>query len=141
MLRRLKKDVYVCPANKELTYRFDSVEENRHIRYYIASECKSCPLRARCNTAKGNKRITRWIHEDVLERMRERVRKWPNIMKLRREIVEHPYGTMKRWWDQGFFLMKGLPNVKAEMSLTVLAYNMRRAINILGVPRLVSAVS
>jgi hypothetical protein len=62
-------------------------------------------------------------------------------MKRRREIVEHPFGTMKRWWDQGYFLMRGLPNVKAEMSLTVLAYNLKRAMKIVGVPRLIAAVS
>ena len=136
-----ERDIYICPAKQELTYRFDSVEEGRHIRYYAASNCKACSLRAKCNRSKENKRITRWIHEDVLERMRERVRRWPGIMKLRRELVEHPFGTMKRWWDQGYFLMKGIENVKAEMSLTVFTYNLKRAINILGVPRLVAAVS
>jgi transposase len=136
-----EQDVYVCPAKQELTYRFDSVEQGRHIRYYAASKCKVCPLRARCNRSQDNKRITRWIHEGVLERMRERVRKWPTIMKLRRELVEHPFGTMKRWWDQGYFLMKGIENVKAEMSLTVFTYNLKRAIKILGVPRLIQAVS
>jgi transposase len=135
------KDVYICPAKQELTYRFDSTENDRHIRYYAASNCKSCSLRSRCNESQDNKRITRWIHEDVNERMRERVRKWPTIMKLRREIVEHPFGTLKRWWDQGFFLMRGLPNVRAEMSLSILAYNMTRAINIVGVKRLIEAVS
>jgi len=135
------KDVYVCPAKQELTFRFESNKDNRHVKYYVASNCRSCPMRSRCTTSKENKRITRWIHEDVLDRMRERVRNRPDIMKIRRELVEHPFGTLKRWWDQGFFLMKGLPNVRTEASLSVLAYNMRRAINILGVQRLIQAVS
>ena len=76
-----------------------------------------------------------------LGRMRERVKNRPDIMKIRRELVEHPFGTLKRWWDQGFFLTRGLGNVRTEASLSVLAYNMRRAINILGVKRLIQAVS
>lgn len=135
-----QKDSYTCPAGQTLTYKFTANEDGRFTRYYTTSGCGKCPLKSKC-TRGEQRRITRWIHEDVLDRMRERVRKWPEIMKLRREIVEHPFGTMKRWWDQGYFLMKGLPNVKAEMSLTVLTYNLKRAIKILGVPRLIQAVS
>ncbi|MCG3205559.1 MAG: IS1182 family transposase ISPa90 [Elusimicrobia bacterium] len=134
------KDSYTCPAGQTLTYSFTTNEAGRLTRYYTKAGCGKCPLKSKC-TRGDQRRITRWIHEDGLDRMRERVRKWPNIMKLRREIVEHPYGTMKRWWDQGYFLMRGLPNVRGEMSLTVFSYNLKRAIKILGVPRLVAAVS
>jgi len=135
-----QKDLYLCPAKQELHYRSTIDEEGRLTRYYVTSACRSCPLKSKC-TRGEQRRITRWIHEDVLDRMRERVRKWPTIMKVRRELVEHPFGTMKRWWDQGYFLMRGLPNVKAEMALTVFSYNLTRAIKILGVQRLIAAVS
>jgi hypothetical protein len=133
-------DSYTCPAEKTLTYKFTADEQGRLTRYYTTAGCRKCPLKSKC-TRGEQRRITRWLHEDVLDRMRERVRAWPDIMKRRREIVEHPFGTMKRWWDQGYFLMRGLPNVKAEMSLTVLAYNLKRAMKIVGVPRLIAAVS
>ena len=135
-----EKDVYVCPAKQQLHYRSTINEDGRLTRYDVTPACRRCPLKVRC-TRGQERRITRWIHEDVLERMRERVRRWPSIMKLRRELVEHPFGTMKRWWDQGYFLMKGLPNVRGEMALTVFSYNLKRAIKVLGIPRLVAAVS
>jgi hypothetical protein len=103
-----EKDVYLCPAKEELHYRSTLDENGRLTRYYVTSACRRCPLKSKC-TRGENRRITRWIHEDVLDRMRERVRKWPGIMKQRREMVEHPFGTMKRWWDQGYFLMKDFP--------------------------------
>jgi hypothetical protein len=135
-----ENDTYTCPANEKLHYRSTIDEAGRLTRYYVTPKCRRCPLKSKC-TRGLERRITRWIHEHVLDRMRERVRAWPDIMKRRREIVEHPFGTMKRWWDQGYFLMKGLPNVKAEMSLTVLVYNLKRAMKIVGVPRLIDAVS
>jgi transposase len=133
-------DCYLCPAKQTLHYRSTIDEGGRLTRYYVTPACRRCPLRPKC-TRGIERRITRWVHEDVLDRMRERVRNWPTIMKLRREIVEHPFGTMKRWWDQGYFLMKGLPNVKAEMALSVFSYNLTRAIKILGTQRLIEAVS
>jgi transposase len=135
-----RKDRYRCPAGKELTYRFDSLELDRHIRYYVGTGCRGCPLKSKCTRSQSSRKISRWIHEEVLERMKKRVREHPDIMKKRREIVEHPFGTMKRWMDQGFFLMRGLPKVRAEASLTVFSYNLKRAMNVLGVPKLISAV-
>jgi archaellum component FlaF (FlaF/FlaG flagellin family) len=135
-----QKDVYVCPAKQELRFRSMLDEDGRLTRYYVTPACRSCPLKPKC-TRGVQRRISRWIHEDVLDRMRQRVREHPEMMKKRRCIVEHPFGTMKRWWDQGFFLMKGLPNVRGEMSLTVLAYNLKRAIKILGVPKLIAAIA
>ena len=133
-----QRDEYVCPAKQRLKFRSMLNEEGRLTRYYVTPACRSCPLKTKCTRGK-QRRITRWVHEDVLDRMRERVRLRPNIMKLRREIVEHPFGTLKRWWDHGYFLMRGLPNVKAEMSLSVLSYNLTRAIKIVGVKRLIEA--
>lgn len=76
----------------------------------------------------------------MLERMAERLAARPEIIDRRRETVEHPFGTIKQWMNQGAFLMRGLDSVNAEFSLTALAYNLRRAINILGIPALLRAV-
>jgi len=134
-------DVYRCPAGEALAYRFSTVEEGRSIRYYSTAACRTCALKPQCTRNKESRRITRWEDEAVLERMEQRVRKHPEIMRTRTMIVEHPFGTIKRWMEQSYFLMRGKEKVRAEASLTVLAYNMRRAINILGVQALVRAVA
>lgn len=81
------------------------------------------------------------MHEDVLEQMERRTRASPEKMKLRKRLAEHPFGTIKRAWNQGYFLTKGLESVNAEMSLTMLAYNIKRAIQILGVPKMVESLA
>ena len=134
------KDSYLCPAGQTLTYKFTVDEKGRLTRYYTTFGCGKCPLKSKC-TRGDHRRITRWVHEEVLDRMRERVRNNPDMMKKRRCIVEHPFGTMKRWMDQGFFLMRGLPKVRAEFSLTVFSYNLKRALKILGTQKLIAAVS
>jgi transposase len=135
------KDVYVCPAGEELRYRFGTKEKGRAIRYYSTSACGRCALKAQCTRNKRNRRITRWEYEDVLERMKQRVDQHPELMRQRKMIVEHPFGTIKRWMEQSFFLMRGRNKVSAEMSLTVLAYNLRRVITLIGVPPLIQAVA
>jgi transposase len=134
-------DVYVCPAGQALTYRFATVEQGRSIRYYSTPACGTCALKPQCTRNKESRRITRWEDEAVLERMAQRVSEHPEIMRKRKMIVEHPFGTIKRWMDQSYFLMRGKERVSAEASLTVLAYNMKRAMNILGVAALVRAVA
>src|SRR5271166_1388456 len=97
------------------------------------------PLRPRCtNDARS---VFRLENEDVLERMAERLKARPAILDRRREVVEHPFGSIKQWMYQGAFLMRGLANVRAEFSLTTLAYNLRRALNILGVEAMTAAVA
>jgi transposase len=135
------KDAYVCPAGQELTYRFGTVEKGRSIRYYSTSACGSCVLKPQCTRNKENRRITRWEHEDVLERMQQRVKNHPEMMQKRKKIVEHPFGTIKRWMDQGYFLMRGKNKVSAEASLTILAYNLKRVINIVGVKGMIEALA
>jgi len=132
-----KRNEYVCPAGQRLTYRFDSVEHGKRLWVYMTYECSSCPLQAKCTTGNA-KRIKRWEHEDVLDYANAELKKNPDAMRQRKQIVEHPYGTIKHWMGSTHFLMKRLPNVQAEMSLHVLAYNLRRAINILGVPAIVA---
>lgn len=134
------RDCYECPAGKELGYRYDTVELGRHIRYYSTKECRTCEIKGKCTRNKRGRRITRWVDEAILEDMSERVKNNPEKMKKRKELAEHPFGTMKRGMNSGYFLMRGIKKVAAEMSLTVLAYNIRRVINILGVGKMLEAV-
>jgi hypothetical protein len=134
-----KRDVYRCPAGEKLTYRFDSEEKGKTLRVYMTYQCRSCPLKNKCT--KGNaRRIKRWEQENVLEAAAAELAKNPDAMRLRKQLVEHPYGTIKHWMGSTHFLMKRLENVQTEMSLHVLAYNMKRAINILGVPAMMAAL-
>lgn len=111
-------------------------------RLYRTGACATCPLRSRCTRNKLGRIIFRSEHQDVIDRLRARLRDDDGLDKLsrRREIVEHPFGTMKRAFNQGYLLLKGLRKVEGEVGFTMLAYDMRRAINILGTRRLISSV-
>jgi hypothetical protein len=109
----------------------------QRIGYSNPAACPSCPLRARCTT--NVRRVSRLQNEAVLDRMAERLRAKPELIDRRRETVEHPFGSMKQWMNQGTFLMRGLDNVRGEFSLTALVYNLRRALNIVGVGPLTAA--
>lgn len=136
-----EQDVYVCPAGETLAYRFGTEEKGRKIRYYSTAACGRCALKAQCTRNKGNRRITRWEYEDVLERMQQRLESHPEMMLKRKAIVEHPFGTLKRWMDQGYFLRRGKQKVSTEMSLSILAYNIKRVLNILGVKTMIEALA
>jgi len=130
-----ERNEYICPAGLRLTYRFDSIEHGKTLWVYMTYQCSSCPLQAKCTTGKA-KRIKRWEKEHILEAADALLKKNPDAMRQRKRLAEHPYGTIKHWMGSTHFLMKRLANVQAEMSLHVLTYNLRRAINILGVPRI-----
>jgi Transposase DDE domain len=100
--------------------------------------CRVCPLRPQCTN--DVRSVSRLENEDVLDRMAERLKARPQVLDRRREIVEHPFGSIKQWMYQGAFLMRGLENVSAEFSLTALAYNLRRALNILGAGPMIAAL-
>ena len=133
------KDVYICPAGEHLTYRYTSELDNKMQRSYAASFCSGCVIKDRCTPAK-ERRIRRWEHEDVLERMHKRIDDDPSKLALRSMTVEHPYGTIKSWMGATHFKMKTLKNVATEMALHVLAYNMTRVMNIIGIPALIKAM-
>jgi hypothetical protein len=114
-------------------------EDGRVIRTYWTNRCETCPLRSDCTTGK-ERRVRRWEREDVLDRVKARLDSNPGAMQLRRETVEHPFGTIKAWMGATHFKMKTLPRVATEMALHVLAYNIKRVIAILGVPRLIEAI-
>jgi transposase len=136
------KDCYRCPAGKELSYRYQSLEQGRQMRTYQISGCKSCELRSGCSiNKKGIRAIKRWVNEAIMEAMARRIAEHPEKVELRKCLVEHPFGTIKRAMNQGYFLMRGLSKVGAETSLTILAYNLKRVINILGVRKMMEAVT
>ncbi len=135
-----ERDSYWCPQGAELTFRFETEEKGRPTRYYATSACGRCPIKAQCTENKGGRRITRWADEHLLEAMAERVREHPEIIKQRKELIEHVFGTIKRSMDQGYFLLRTRKKVAAEMSLTVLAYNLKRVITILGVKGLIAGM-
>lgn len=132
-------DEYQCPAGERAINRMTSVERGQTLTRYWSSACPRCPMKGRCTTG-DYRRISRWEHEAVLETMQDRLDRTPDAMRLRRETVEHPFGTLKNWMGATHFLMKMLPNVKTEMSLHVLAYNLKRVMQILGVKTLVAAM-
>jgi len=122
-----KKDVYVCPAGAKLTHRFNTYELGRELRYYRASGCKTCGLKKQCTRNKSNRTITREENEHLMEAMAARMKAQPWKFKLRKELAEHPFGTIKRWFGYTHFLLKGLEKVRTEWSLTTLAYNLKRS--------------
>lgn len=132
-------DEYECPAGQRAIWRFTGVEGGQTIHKYWSSACTRCPIKARCTTG-TYRRITRWEHETVIEMMQERLDRTPQAMHLRRQTVEHPFATLKAWMGATHFLMKTLPRVRTEMSLHVLAYNLKRAMQIFGIPTLMQAI-
>ena len=137
-----KENVYRCPADQLLTHRFRTDEKGLMTNCYYApvQTCRECNLKSRC-TVGENRRVRRWEHENVLEQMQEHLHLTPDAMTTRAQTVEHPFGTIKLWMGARHFLMKRLDNVKTEMSLHVLAYNLRRMMAIVGVPALIEMVS
>jgi transposase len=133
------EDVYLCPAGERLTYRYSRKEDGKTLRAYWTPVCPQCPLKEKCTTGK-ERRISRWEHEAVLEAAQDRLDRNPDMMTVRRSTVEHAFGTLKFWMGPAHFLMKRLRNVRTEMSLHVLSYNMKRVMNILGVPGLLQAM-
>jgi transposase len=133
------EDVYRCPAGEKLTYRYTNQENGRTLRHYWTGACRHCPLKAQC-AKEPVRRIKRWEHEHLLEAVQQRLDANPQAMRQRRETVEHPFGTMKMRMGATHFLMKRLPKVATEMALHVLAYNLTRVMNILGVQPLLAAM-
>ena len=136
----LTKDVYHCPAGSALTYRFSTYELGRELKYYRAKHCQTCPLKSRCTRNQGNRTLTREANEHLMEAMAARMQREPHKFKLRKTLVEHPFGTIKRYFGYTHFLLKGLTKVRTEWSLTTLAYNLKRVLNLVSVEKLLLAV-
>jgi hypothetical protein len=134
------RDVYVCPAEKELTFRYiGTYYGGKKARVCFTNACKACPFKARCTNGRL-RRIVRWEYQEIIDELLERTRREPEKLEERVKLAEHPFGTIKRAFNQGYFLLKGLRKVRGEMGFTVLAYDMRRALNILGTGRLLQAL-
>ena len=135
-----KDDEYQCPAGERAIYRFSTLERNGlNAHVYWTSACPTCAIKDQCTTGEY-RRIRRWEHEEVLERVQQRLDKKPEAMTLRRRTVEHVFGTLKHWMGSTHFLTKTLAHVGTEMSLHVLAYNIKRVIAILGLSKTMKAV-
>ena len=124
-----------------MTYRFGAEEKGRKIRYYSTAAWGRCALKAHCPRNQDNRRVTRWGSEDVLERMQQRLEHHPEMLRKRKAMVEHPFGTIKRWMDQGDFLRRGKQNVRTEMRLSILAYTINRVLTIPGVKTMIAALA
>ncbi|MFU1519706.1 IS1182 family transposase [Vreelandella alkaliphila] len=134
----LESNEYSCPAGQRLIWRYETIEKAMKLHTYWSSACASCAMKEKCTTGK-QRRIKRWEHEDVLEAAQSRLDWNPEMMRLRRQTVEHPFGTLKAWMGATHFTTKRFRNVSTEMSLHVLAYNLKRVIKILGVNEIVRA--
>jgi transposase len=132
-------DEYRCPAGQRLIKRFTTVEAGMTLNVYWSSACPRCPIKAQCTTG-SERRVRRWVHEAVIDAMQERLDRDPEKMRVRRQTVEHPFGTIKFWMGATHFLMKTLARVRTEMSLHVLAYNFKRVMQLLGISGMMAAM-
>ena len=135
-----ESDTVLCPGGQRLQpYSSSLLRGLKKINYANKQACRDCPIRSRC-TNNSFRSVSRMENEAVLDRMQARLSKRPEVLDQRREAVEHPFGTIKQWMNQGAFLMRGLEKVRGEFSLTALAYNLRRVLNIVGFTELMTAV-
>ncbi len=135
-----KREVYLCPGGSELNYRNTAKHHGKMMRIYKNKDCVGCEFMHKCTRNKRGRIIYRWEHEEILEDMHKRVQDNKEMVRKRQWLSEHPFGTMKRAFNQGYTLMKGMDKVGAELSLTVLTYNIKRVINIIGMDKLIEAV-
>ncbi|HKI59949.1 MAG TPA: IS1182 family transposase [Mariprofundaceae bacterium] len=133
-------DEYLCPADQRLVWHPTVKENGRAMRcYWNTAACKGCSIKAQCTPSK-ERRIKRWEHEAAVDAMQQRLERKPDAMQIRKETVEHPFGTIKAWMGATHFLTKTVHHVSTEMSLHVLAYNLKRVMNIMGVKPLMEAI-
>lgn len=134
-----KTNEYRCPAGQRLIWRYSSIENGLKLHRYWSSNCQGCAMKDKC-TPSAQRRVSRWEHEAVLEAMQTRLDNAPESMRIRRQTVEHPFGTIKLWMGSAHFLTRTLDRVSTEMSLHVLAYNLKRVMKMLGVGGLMEAM-
>ena len=134
-----EKNEYRCPAGQSLIYRYTNLEAGLTTHAYWSSHCQRCSIKSQC-TKLSFRRVRRWEHEEVIEAMQRRIDRQPEKMRARRQTAEHPFGTIKHWMGSTHFLTKTLARVSTEMSLHVLAYNLKRLISILGIRPVLAAM-
>lgn len=136
-----ERDLYTCPQGEELTFRKIEKREGKQYKIYRTRACAGCPLRLQCTRSKYGRKLRMWADREVVDRLRQRMRERPELMRERKKLCEHPYGTIKRAMGVSYFLLKGKKKVAIETGLAVLAYNLKRVINILGVERMIASLS
>ena len=134
-----QKNEYRCPAGQALIWRFTSIEHSLKLHRYWSSHCQRCSIKDQC-TPSTQRRVTRWEHEEVLDAMQTRLDRAPEMMRIRRQTAKHPFGTIKSWMGATHFLTRTLDRVRTEMSLHVLAYNLKRVMKLLGPDALIDAM-
>jgi len=134
-----EEDAYECPAGERLSWHMQTEEKGRTLHLYWASNCQQCQIKEQC-TSGLRRKLVRWEHEEILDRAQLRLDRNPEVMRQRRATVEHPFGTLKAWMGSTHFLTRTLPRVNTEMSLHVLAYNLRRMLNLVGAKPLIEAI-
>lgn len=134
-------DHYICPAGGTLTYRFSTYELGRELKYYRAKGCQDCALKKQCTRNQHNRTLTREANEHLMEQMAARLKAQPEKYALRKQLAEHPFGTIKRWFGYTHFTLKGLTKVRTEWSLITLAYNLKRVLNLVSMEKLLLAVA
>lgn len=136
------KDVYICPAGAELFYTHTTLRRGKRIRVYRTPCCnRGCVHRQACSTSKRGRTINRWEDEEVIDKIKKRLEEYPEKIGLRKQIVEPVFGIIKSIMNQGNLLLRGTEKVNGELSLTMLAYNIRRVINIVGIPKMIAALT
>lgn len=133
-----KEDIYICPGKEKLKRTNETIKHNRLTGIYTTKACKGCKLKSRCTTSKEGRRIHRSEYKDIIEAMQKRSKENPSILQQRKSIVEHPFGTLKHTMGHGYFLLRGKRKVSAEMSMSVMTYNMKRVMNIFGITTLIT---
>jgi hypothetical protein len=133
------QDAFRCPGGEKLTRRYTTVKDGLTLHCSWTSKCAGCALKSQCTPSK-ERRVKRWEHEAVLDAMQERLDRAPETMRIRRQTAEHPFGTIKAWMRATHFLTRTLEKVRTEMSLHVLAYNLKRVIATLGVQPMIRAM-
>jgi transposase len=134
-----KENAYRCPAGDILKWRMTTIEKDQNFHRYWSSNCQTCRLKAKCTPGK-ERRVTRWEHEAILDRVEKRLARESEEMRIRAQTVEHPFCTLKHWMGATHIQMTPLENVSTEMSLHVLAYNLKRVINIIGIKALIEGI-
>ena len=134
-----RDDEYQCPSGQRAIHRFTTDERGLQIHIYWSSACPGCSQRNQCTTSKY-RRIRRWEHEDVMDAVQQRLDREPDAMKVRWRTIEHVFGTLKHWMGSTHFLMKTLKHVGTEMSLHVLAYNLKRVMGVMGIVQMMKAM-
>lgn len=135
------KNAYVCPEGVELGFKKQIVSREKTMNVYTSELCQRCPVRPNCTKNKKGRTVERWEHQEILDEMQIRVLARPDLIRTRQWLVEHPYGTIKRGFDQGYMLLRGLEKVKVEINLSVLAFNIKRALKIVGAKDLIAALA